>query len=146
MISIFIISIFAQAAPTVPYIDKEYDDVVIEETKDTKVYLSDCSVEKTAVRYFGNRPICTQNLNCRRGEKSKTAIVEPIQVKTSIYCAITSANAGCKSKTWQKCMIDDSFPDGLDMKCSSDNPGSTKPGCPNVDSQSAVQKQEAAAK
>jgi len=142
IVSIFIISVLGQAAPTTPYIDKQYDSVVIEDTKDTKVFLSDCSIDRTAVKYFGNRPICTQNLTCRRGEVSNVAIVEPSQIKTSIFCAINSASAGCKSKTWQACMIDNTFPDGIDQKCASDSPGPTKPGCPNVDAQGSSQKSE----
>ena len=144
--SIFMISVPGQAAPTTPYIDKQYESVVIEDTKDTKVYLSDCSIDKAAVKYFGNRPVCTQSLTCRRGELSNVAIVEASQIKTSIYCAISSASVGCKAKTWQACMIDNTFPDNLNINCASDNPGTTKPGCPNVDSQGSSQKSETGAR
>lgn len=137
--SIFMISALGEAAPRTPYIDQKYNSVVIEDSKNTKVYLSDCSIDKTAVKYFGERPVCTQSLTCRRGEQSNVAIVEPSQIKTSIYCAISSASAGCKSKTWQACMIDITFPDNLSMNCANDTPGATKPGCPNVDLQGPSQ-------
>jgi hypothetical protein len=134
---ILILSIQVWAAPQVPYIYSEggREALVISETNEGKVYLSGCVVSKTAVKYLDNAPICSQAATCTRGETATNAIVENSILRVTFNCAISSANAGCRSQTWQKCAMDRTLPDEFDESCLSDNPGTTKAGCPKINSQ-----------
>lgn len=147
--SIFAISTLVQASPQPPYLESKestsggnIDILVISETKESKVYLFNCEVNKTEVRYLGDSPVCSQNVTCSRGETATNAIVEHSTLKASFNCAISSASAGCRSKTWQNCAIDKSLPEELDESCLSDNPGTTKPNCPKINSQGSSKKPE----
>lgn len=147
--NIFIISALVQAAPKTPYFEYvdstgggKLETLVIRDTKESRVYLFGCSVEKTTVRYLGDSPVCSQNVTCSRGETIPNGIVEHSTAKITAHCSISSASAGCRSQTWQKCVMDPTLPDDLQENCLSDNPGTAKPGCPKMNPQGFSQQSD----